>query len=259
MVIKDNADASVLKQFVLTCSMSKRLIGKGMAAHPAVLRVLQAGKLVIVAGTTNGYVAEEILAATGQSEGFQRQGFRRGMVTSPGADPPKGDFPGDVVLIDGEWQKGRQIFDVVDELGRGDVVLKGGNALDAVCGRAAVLIADPAGGTVVAAVRAVIGKRAQLIVPIGLEKRIIGDVADLADLLNAPGASGPRLMPLPGKAFTELDAIELLTGATATLVAAGGVYGAEGSVRITASGEQGQVTAAADLIKSVASEPPCEG
>ncbi len=254
----DIADETILKQFVLTCSMSKRLIGKGMAAHPAIQRVLQSGKLVIIAGTTNGYVAEEILSATGQGEGFQRQGFRRGLVAAPGAKPPKGDFPGDVVLINGQWQKGRQIFDVVDELGLGDVVLKGGNTLDAVCGRAGVMIADPAGGTVVAAVRAVIGKRAQLIVPIGLEKRVMADIADLANMLNAPNARGPRLMPLLGSMFIELDAIELLTGATATLVAAGGVYGAEGSVRITASGEQEKVAAAVELIKSVAAEPSCE-
>ncbi len=257
--MKDNADASVLKQFVLTCSMGERLIGKGMAAHPAVQRVLKAGKLVIVAGTTNGYVAEEILAATGQAEGFHRQGFRRGMVAPPGVQPPKGSFPGDVVLIDGAWQRGKQIFDVVDELGDGDVVLKGGNALDAVCGRAAVLIGDPAGGTVVAAVRAVIGRRVQLIVPIGLEKRVMDEITDLADLLNAPGADGPRLMPMPGDTFTELDAIELLSGASAKLVAAGGIYGAEGSVWIAVSGERGRVAAAEELIKSVASEPPCEG
>ena len=254
----DNASANILKQFVLTCSMSKRLIGKGMAAHPAVRRVLQAGKLVIVAGTTNGYVAEDILSATGQAEGFQRQGFRRGMVAPPGVQPPMCEFSGDVILVDGRWQKGKQIFDVADDLQAGDVVLKGGNALDAVCGRAAVLIGDPAGGTVLPSVRAVIGKRAKLIVPIGLEKRVMAELTDLADLLNAPGADGPRLMPLPGETFTELDAIELLTGASAKLVAAGGVYGAEGSVWIAISGEQGQVALAEDIIKSVASEPPCE-
>ncbi|MBL7133623.1 MAG: hypothetical protein ISS78_05950, partial [Phycisphaerae bacterium] len=90
-----------MKQFVVTPAMGKRLIGKAVAAHPAVQAVLKKGTLVIVAGTTNGYVAEEILAATNQGEGFSRRGFRRGMVTPPGRQGPKIDFPGDVVLVDG--------------------------------------------------------------------------------------------------------------------------------------------------------------
>ena len=40
--------------------------------------------LVIIAGTTNGYVAEEILASLGQGEGFTRKGFRRGTTVAPG-------------------------------------------------------------------------------------------------------------------------------------------------------------------------------
>ena len=46
--------------------MGKRLIGKGMAIHPQVKDVLQKGTLVVIAGTTNGYVAEEILGSLGQ-------------------------------------------------------------------------------------------------------------------------------------------------------------------------------------------------
>ena len=51
-----------MKQFCVTVSMAKRLIGKGMAALPDIQAVLQEGTLVILGGTTNGYVAEEILA-----------------------------------------------------------------------------------------------------------------------------------------------------------------------------------------------------
>lgn len=45
----------------------------------------------------------------------------------------------------------------------------------------------------------------------------------MAIRLNAPGANGPRLLPVTGEVFTELDAIKLLTGAEPELVAAGGV------------------------------------
>ena len=55
-----------VKQFLLTPSAGKRLIGKACVAHPAIRAVLEEGALVIIAGTTNGYVAEEVLASIGQ-------------------------------------------------------------------------------------------------------------------------------------------------------------------------------------------------
>jgi hypothetical protein len=50
----------------------------------------------------------------------------------------------------------------------------------------------------------------------------------------------------------------LLTGAEATLLACGGIYGAEGAAWVGVSGTEEQVQAASALIKSVAQEPPCE-
>jgi len=47
----------MMKQILLTVEMGKRLIGKALAAHPAVISALQKGTVVIVAGTTNSYVA----------------------------------------------------------------------------------------------------------------------------------------------------------------------------------------------------------
>jgi hypothetical protein len=248
-----------MKQFTITPSMGKRLIGKGMAAHPAVQAVLKKGTLVIVAGSTNGYVAEEVLQSLG-IRGFDRKGFRRGTVFPPGFDPRTvaSDFPGDVVLAKGAWQKGKTIFDVADHLKAGDMIVKGGNTLDLAGRQAAVLIGDPQIGTAGAAIRAVVGRRVQMIVPVGLEKRVVEDIRELADELNATDGSGPRLLPLPGAVFTELDAIEQLTGAMARLVAAGGIYGAEGSVWISVRGSSGQEQAAADLIESVAYEPACK-
>lgn len=245
-----------MQQVVVTPAMGKRLIALGMARHPDIVRVLKRGTLTIVAGTTNGYVAEEVLRSIDQLEGFTREGFRRGIVTAPGQQPPAYDFPGDVVIRDGTWQPGLTIFDVADQLQAGDVVLKGGNAYDA-WNQAAVLVAHPQGGTILAATIAVIGRRVKLIVPIGLEKRVPDDVHCLAAMSNAPDAQGPRLFPMLGDIFTEIEAIELLTGATAVLLASGGVYGAEGSAWLGLTGADEQIRAAADLIGSVAGEPPC--
>jgi hypothetical protein len=246
-----------MKQVCVTTSMGKRLIGKGMATRSDIRGVLEKGTLVIIAGTTNGYVAEEILKLLEQAAGFSRKGFRRGMIVPPGTQVPEAAFPGDVVIRDGKWLRGKTIYDVVDELKAGDVVLKGGNAFD-LRGQAAVQIGDAKGGTILAAVAAVVGRRVRLIVPIGLEKRVPEDVNVLASRCNAPGAEGPRLFPMPGEIFTELDAIKLLTGAEACLLAAGGVYGAEGATWLGITGTQAQVQAAATLIASVADELPCQ-
>jgi hypothetical protein len=245
-----------MKQFCVTTAMGKRLIGKGMVQHPDVQRVLEGGTLVIIAGTTNGYVAEEILASLGQAEGFVREGFRRGMMVAPGAQAPDLNFPGDVVIRDGQWDVGKTIFDVAEDLKAGDVVLKGGNALDP-WGQAAVYVGHPQGGTVLAATSAVVGRRVRLIVPIGLEKRVFEDVNVLAMQCNAPGAQGPRLFPMASEAFTEIDAVRLLTGAEALLLAAGGIYGAEGGVMLGVTGSDAQIEAATALIEGLSGEPPC--
>jgi hypothetical protein len=247
-----------MRQFVVTPAMGKRLIGKALAVHAAVGEALTKGTVVIVAGTTNGYVAEEILKAAGQDEGFSRVGFRRGTVVPPNVETSaQGEFPGDVVLTDGRWERGKTIFDVCDQLRPGDLILKGANALDLARRKAAVYIGHPEGGTAGVAIRAVVGRRVRMIVPVGLEKRVCEDVADLAMLVNAPESDGPRLLPLPGDVFTELEAIETLTGGSACLLAGGGVHGAEGCVWIGVCGDDQQLRTAQEIISSVADEPLC--
>ena len=62
---------------------------------------------------------------------------------------------------------------------------------------------------------------------------------------------------MPGEIFTELEAIAILTGSRARLVAGGGIYGAEGCVWIGVEGEARQVCQAEELMESLAEEPLC--
>jgi hypothetical protein len=255
-----------IRQYTLTPAAGKRLIARAMAVHPVIRDVLKSGTLVIVAGTTNGYVAEEILAAQGGTEDFSRRRFFRGItlpparpITESGRLPDESGFPGDVILEKGVWQKGKTIFDVADGLKEGDVILKGANAVDLSARRAAILIGHPKAGTIGAAMLAAAGRRVRIILPVGLEKRIPGNLDGLAMMLNSPGAIGSRLFPVPGGVvFTELDAITLLTGADAELAAAGGVGGAEGSVWLAVFGSREEVDKAEELIRSITPEPPFE-
>jgi len=252
-----------MKQFLITPAAGKRLIAKAIANHPSILSALKNGTVVIVAGTTNGYVAEEILKTHEISSDFSRKHFSRGItlppnktVTAEGRMADESKFPGDLIIAKGVCQKGKTIADVVDSLREGDVILKGANALDLEHKQAAILIGHPKAGTIGLALPAVLGRRVKLIIPVGLEKRINGNLYALAEKVNAPGAGGYRLLPVPGQVFTELDALNSLTGTDAELLSAGGVCGAEGSCWLTVSGTKKQEEAAEKIFASVAYEKP---
>jgi hypothetical protein len=252
-----------IQQFIVTPAAGKRLIAKAIVEHPAVQSALESGTVAIIAGTTNGYVAEALLTTIGQEESFSRRRFFRGITLPPGRArtesgrlPEGGEFPGDVIVVNGEWREGWTIFDVVDDLKSGDVVLKGANALDLTGRKAAIYIGHPEAGTIGAALQVVVGRRVRLLMPVGVEKRVPGDLTELAIEVNAPGSQGPRLLPVPGEVITELDAVTQLTGATAALIAAGGIGGAEGCVWLGISGSETEMAAASALVKSVADEPP---
>ena len=252
-----------MKQFLITPQAGKRLIGRTIANHPAIIKTLKNGTLVIVAGTTNGYVAEEILKTHKIANDFSRKHFFRGItmptakpVTAEGRLSDESKFPGDIVITKGIWQRGKTIADVIDSLTEGDVILKGANALDLTRRQAAILIGHPKAGTIGLALPAVVGRRVRLIIPVGLEKRVNGDLNALAEKLNAPGAGGYRLLPVPGEVFTELEAMTALTGAEVELIAAGGVCGAEGACWIAVTGNEEQEEFAEQIIASVADEPP---
>lgn len=251
-----------MKQYLITPAAGKRLIARALAQHPSVIKALKSGTLVIIAGTTNGYLAEEILSNIGCVKDFSRKRFFRGIVLPPskprrddGRLPDNKGFPGDVIISRGKWQKGKTIFDVAEDLQEGDIIFKGANALDISRHQAGIYIGHPQGGTIGAALLAHIGRRVKLILPVGLEKRVNGDLNEIANKLNQNDVIGPRLLPVPGEVFTEIDAIKFLSGASAELIAAGGVAGAEGAVWLLISGNKDEIDSADELITSVSKEP----
>jgi len=250
-------NGTVTKLFLLTPAAGKKLIAKSFVQIPEIRKALNERTVVIVAGTTNGYIARELLAFTENGAvGFSEKSFFRGITLPPGykMTGQQADFIGDVVIEKGYYKAGKTIYDV--DLNTGDIIIKGANAVDLANRKAGILIGHPKGGTIQAALTAMIGKRAVLYIPVGLEKRVYGDIEETAAVLNSPNADGPRLMPISGNIVTELDAIRILTGATARLAAAGGVCGAEGSCYIAVTGSEEQVSKAAEIIETVKYEPP---
>jgi hypothetical protein len=244
----------VQAQAILTVSESKRLIAKAVKEMPIVKNALANGMVIIVKGTTNAYVAEEI---TGKK--IERAAFVRGRI-----EPVKGKkIPNVQALPDVILEKGKVVdmplTEAVKKLKPGDVVIKGANALDYKNKLAAVNIGALDGGTTGITQPYVIARKAYLVIPIGLEKLVAGDIVDLTLKMREPIESLNTLQSMflmTGEIVTELEAIKVLTGATAFQCSAGGISGAEGSVWLVFRGTREQVTKALNMAKSIQGEPP---
>jgi hypothetical protein len=242
-------------QAILTVSESKRLIAQAVKEMPIVKNALANGIVIIGKGTTNAYVAEEI---TGKK--IERAAFVRGRIqpAKGGKKLPDVKAAPDVIL-----EKGKvldlPLAEAVKKLKPGDVVIKGGNALDYKNKLVGVNIGAPDAGTTGATMPYVVARKAYLVIPIGLEKLVAGDLVDLSLKMREPIESLNGLQSmflLTGEIVTELEAIHVLTGATAFQCSAGGIGGAEGSVWLVFRGTKEQVTKALKLVESIQGEPP---
>ncbi len=245
-------------EIMLTVAMGKRLIARGLMVDGQVQDAMRNHKLLIIGGSTNGYVAEEALRTLGDEREFDKRGFRRGVTAAPGAHMQAKPCGFDMLIDHGKVFTDRDVFAAAPDMGEGDMIMKGANALYLPGGEAGVLIGHPQGGTVIPAIAAHIGRRVNLVVPVGLEKRVDTPIMRLAAISNAACADGPRMCPLPGRVYTELDAIAALTGAQAVLLAAGGALGAEGCVWLAVSGTDEQIAGVRALVKELSGEPATE-
>lgn len=241
---------------VLTVSESKRLIAKGVAAHPAVQQALKSGTVAIAKGTTNAYVVEEVLGKK-----IDKQNYCTG-TTWPTKGPRAGKAGGsvpDVVLKNGQQVEGATATGAIADMKAGDVFVKGANAVNHALKHAGLLIGHPTGGTIGATLGTIVARRIRFIIPVGLEKSVPGDIVELGRLLarnEERVGFESTLWPIFGDIVTEIEAIKILTGADAVCVAAGGIGGAEGSVRLSISGSKEQIDKVVALLDGIYGEPP---
>jgi hypothetical protein len=255
---------------ILTVAESKRLIAKAVAQMPIVKNALANGMVIVIKGTTNAYVAEEI---TGQKADHVT--FVTGRI-----EPEKGtkNLPPAKPVNHLILEKGKVVDITLPEAAKklkaGDVVMKGANALDYKNKMAGIDILDPAGGTTGITMPYVIARKVHLVIPVGLEKLVAGDLVETSlkmrepveslpvpapagrPLSMFPGHTIPSLWLITGEIVTELEAIKILTGATAFQSSAGGISGAEGAVWLVFRGTKEQVSNALKLVKSIQGEPP---
>lgn len=249
----------MLAEVVLAPSESKRLIGKAVASLEVVKEAFKSGLIIIIKGTTNSYVAEEIL-----KEPIEKERYARGVIV-PGilSFLPEDESIPDIIIEKGKIKKDLTLEEAVKMLKTGDVLIKGANALDP-DGITGIFIARTPitdGGTIGRSLGTVVGRGVNFIVPVSLEKLIPIRIRDVATQLNdrevnlAMGLT-VNVMPTMGKVVTEIEAFKILTGVEAVNIGAGGVGGAEGARVFLLKGDEEAVKKAFNLVQSIKGEPP---
>ncbi|MDH5664595.1 MAG: hypothetical protein OEY90_09030 [Candidatus Bathyarchaeota archaeon] len=249
----------MLAEVVLTPSESKRLIGKAVASMEVVKEALKSGLIIIIKGTTNSYVAEELL-----KKPIEKERYARGVIVPGGLSylPNEESIP-DVIIEKGKTREDLTLEEAIKMLKTGDVLIKGANALalDGITGVFVARAPITGGGTIGRSLGTVVGRGVNFIVPVSLEKLIPTPIREVVTQLNdkevnlALGLT-VNMMPTIGRVVTEIEAFEILAGIEAVNIGAGGVGGAEGARVFLLKGDEEAVTNAFNLVQSVKGEPP---
>ncbi len=245
-----NESRITLGLITLTPPQSKKLIAEAVAVHPAVKKALTEGTIIIGHGTTNAAVAARLSGGPIDEVKFSAGIIRGGELD---VTPKKGRLPA-VILRKGQVIKADPA-DVLSEFGRNDVMIKGGNAVDP-DGVVGVLMCSREGGTIGRSLGIVKARGAELLMPIGLEK-LIPSVPEACrymgqDRIGISTGEKAGLMPVLGaEVITELQALRLLAGVRATMVASGGWGDSQGSVTLSLQGQPSQVETAVEWARYV--------
>ena len=244
---------------VLNAATAKRLIAQGIAAHPIVSHAVDRGTIIITLGTTNGYVASELLGVP-----IDQGAFAAGLIDDRWNVNSRLGEASDLLLKKGVQDP----FDaeaVLDSLTAGDVIIKGGNALDPF-GTVGVLMAASTGGTVGRYIPTALARGVDIIIPISVAKSIHTSIADLALDLGSRKIDQSMglpcgMYPLTGHVVTELEALGWLDAVEATHICSHGMGVGAGSVSLLIEGDEANVQSAYTRIQALAklAEVPVEG
>jgi len=246
----------VQAQIVLTVSESKRLIAKSVTKMPIVRQALKSGMVIVAKGTTNTYVAEELV---GKKIAHGAYVLGKTLPEKGGKRFKEVESIKEVILVKGKRRDDLSLGEAVRMLKPGDVVIKGANALDYENKTAGVIVGSSSAGTTGKILPYVGARKAHLVIPVGLEKQVAGRAIDIVKKMREPVESLnkiPTMFLLTGHIVTELEAFELLADVSVFQAAAGGIGGAEGSVRLICRGPREKVEKALKLAEQIHGEPP---
>ncbi len=252
-------------QISLTPAESKKLISKSLLKLEFFEKALKEGLILIHPSSTTYFLYEEL------TKERPPKNWVCGVITPKGACinrnmleilAEKG-VTGDIGRFDQFWvfKKGKLVrrtpplVELLEIMEKGDVYVKTGNAID-LNKNVGVLIGAPDGkGTVGRILETSKKKGFRVLLPIGLEKLVMSveEAAKIANPTELKYSMGMPvyLFPVQGHVVTEIEAISLLCDARATLIASGGLNGAEGSITLVVEGERDELESLKDVILSI--------
>lgn len=247
----------------LTSSESRRFIAKAVVRMQEVRNAWQNAYLLLADGTTNAFIAQEIL----QDKSIRPETSTIG-VSAHGllcVNSPKTRRSYANVYYKGTPVPGRSFAEALADYHGDTVVIKGANAIDPQ-GFVGIITTGFDGGTIPRVIGPVSSKGLTMITPVGLEK-LVPSVVDAGKAFNGAknidismGASGGMFCLCNTMVVTEITAAKILFNVAATLVCSGGVGGNEGSVTLVFEGEESDILSLVEFLETqVKGEPPISG
>jgi hypothetical protein len=244
----------VVERVTLTVAESKRLIARGLACYAPVVEKMKNGVVIVCRGSSNTYVAEELLQTN-----LLHGAFLTGRIQPEGSAPlPVKTSIGEIVIHNGVYEPETKFIKGLHAMQPGDIVFKGANLVNYADRTAAVCIGHPTGGTMGIFLPFVEEQGVRLIIPVGLEKQTSQNLTELETKSRADhelNKKVPWLKVLPGEIFTEIEAIQQFADVEVYQLASGGISGAEGSVMLAVKGSTAEVEKALKAVRSVLGEP----
>ncbi len=261
----------MLAQVTLTPTESKKLIAKAIVQMDEVKRAVEKGTILMHPCSTTFFVFQELTGhrpptdvwscgiTVPKGECTEIGVIMEGLMTTPEERSPIRDprnYLFHWILRQGKFSWKERLGDLVEEMTPDSVYIKGANAVDTE-GKAGVLVGNPSelfGGSISVALAGAKNKGYKMVFGVGLEKLVPGRIREIVKEARRKEYSYTMglpcgLLPVEGIVVTEVDAIRILTGATATPIAAGGIGGAEGAVVLVIKGEDDQVKKAIEYAE----------
>jgi hypothetical protein len=248
---------------VLSSEESKRIIAKGIALLPEVIKARREGIIGLAMCSSAGYVAEELLGKPLDD----LSGYCSGYISKWGycfADPelqhPQIVFSGGEVHF---LKRPKQsLMQFLPKMGHEDIIIKSGNALD-LDGNIGVLVADPDGGEIGQYLGHIYSQGIRLIIPMTINKTIPVRIKDISNRLGVTRLDVNHhfglvcgMIPITGKVITEIEALKIIANVDATPIVFNGFGSGSGTVSFLIEGDSSELEKAWNLMNSVKGEPP---
>ncbi|MDM7996485.1 MAG: hypothetical protein QUT30_12480 [Acidobacteriota bacterium] len=254
----------MLAQIVLTPAESKKLIAKAIARLDSVQKAAQDGIIALHPSSSTYFLVEEITGSKPKTNYWvcgvvtpRGMCVEMAMVLGSGLTPAEesadpGELQGTWVIERGKLGSQETLSSILYRMTASDIYVKGVNALDSE-GNVGILFGLEGSMGYIQAARK--KRNFTIIYPAGMEKLIpipVKKAAKEAKLTQYESGMG---MPVglypcpPGVTVTEVQAIEILSGASAVPIASGGLGGAEGAITLVLKGKTHEVRKALNVVE----------